>query len=70
MNAIKLLSRSEMKNVKGGDYCPYSDCSCKSTYACYREMCDDVYGWNHYPHDACIQEIYDLEAACLSRCVD
>ncbi|MTI87890.1 MAG: hypothetical protein FH748_07980 [Balneolaceae bacterium] len=42
MNSIKLLSRSEMKNIKAGsNSCEesYDICQCSALTACYAQLC-------------------------------
>jgi hypothetical protein len=65
MTGLQTLSRSEMKSITGG--CSYSNCSCLSTYDCYRSMCLDVYGTTS-DGMACVNEVNGLQESCIYDC--
>lgn len=64
-----VLSRYEMKMIMAGSSgCTYSDCSCLSTYDCYRSECLNVYGAHTPDGEDCVEEVNDMQSACIIDC--
>jgi|AntRauTorckE6833_2_1112554.scaffolds.fasta_scaffold49258_1 hypothetical protein len=76
MEGLKLLSRSEMRMIRGGDPDDCNDggssnCyeSCLTLYSCYYGECFQMFpdpSSDEQPQ--CIDEVHDLSTACLNRC--
>ena len=65
MEFIKKLSRSEMKNVKGGNDCAKG---CLSIYGGYYEECDQTFPPGTDGRNACFTEVRDLNRSCIDYC--
>jgi len=65
MEFLEKLSRSEMKNIKGGNECAIG---CLSLYGGYYEECDATYPQGTDGRYGCNEEVHELSVACLNDC--
>ncbi|MEX0723697.1 MAG: hypothetical protein WD053_07460 [Gracilimonas sp.] len=66
MEALQLLDRNEMKKVMGGDPACAGDCN--ALYGGYYNECGGTYGPDTDEWSQCVDEVHDLNTACINRC--
>lgn len=65
MKFLEILSRDQMKIVRGGNVCAGG---CISLYGGYYEECDQTYPPGTDGRNACFTEVLDLNRSCIDNC--
>lgn len=71
METLQILSRSEMRNIKGGDFtdeygCSYTGgrASCRSYYNCLTGVCTSGVFETGWEATTCVEEVQTLSLSC------
>ncbi|MBO6571435.1 MAG: hypothetical protein JJ958_03225 [Balneola sp.] len=67
MEFLNVLSREEMRNIKGGNACADG---CLSLYGGYYEECDSTFPPSTDGRSACFSEVHELNMRCIGWCFE